>query len=73
MVAPVVRVLHCRCDGRISFSALQLIEWSRRTVSLKVDTDGPGLPDPISQGISSFAYLVQGTRWLVVCDGESVT
>jgi hypothetical protein len=40
MVARVVKVVDCRCHGRSSFSALQLIDLSRQTVSLKVDTEG---------------------------------
>ena len=40
MVARTVRVVDCRCHGRSSFSALQLIDLSRQTVSLKVDTEG---------------------------------
>jgi hypothetical protein len=38
----VVKVLDCRGHGRISFSALQLIDLSRQTVSLKADTEGTG-------------------------------
>jgi len=40
MAARVVKVLDCGCHGRISFSALQLIDLSRQTVSLKADTEG---------------------------------
>src|ERR1035437_1958492 len=43
MVARVVKVVDCRCHGRSSFSALQLIDLSRQTVSLKVDTEGDAM------------------------------
>jgi hypothetical protein len=45
-VARAVKVVDCRGHGRSSFSALQLIDLSRQTISLKVDTEGS--PDDVS-------------------------
>jgi hypothetical protein len=70
MVARGVKVVDCRCHGRSSFSALQLIDLSRQTVSLKVDTEGPEPIielDPTAEVLLNRAAQLAGLGYAIRC------
>jgi signal transduction histidine kinase len=62
MVARVVKVVDCRCHGRSSFSALQLIDLSRQTVSLKVDTEGSEGIAAVGSPLSTLGEVMVATQ-----------